>query len=151
MKRPALLVVAAGLALVYCASAARQGIAMEESVVLAQDLKTLRVPGKVGAVLWTRRKDSCTLQVLVIRAPQQNAKAQSTQYPQVQAWLLRPDGTEIPFSRRFDTPAEQRSCLRCLGSEVQYSFPLSAGKDAAAAVISVDGTSYIEQLEPFKD
>jgi hypothetical protein len=128
---------------------------------LAQDLKKLRAPGKISAVLWTRRSDSCTLQVVLPRpspvavrvrqSPQQNPQAQSQEYPKIQVWLLRSDGTIISWTRRYETPTSAKTCIRCIASEVNYSFPLSASRDAVAAAISVDDDFYIEPLEPFGD
>src|SRR5512139_2424828 len=54
--------------------------------ILAANLDSLRVPGKVNGVLWTRRADIFTLQVLVPRSAQRGAGM-----PDIDAWLLRAD------------------------------------------------------------
>ena len=140
MNRHPLLLSAACLALICCAAVVPLAAAQETSV-LAQDLRKLRVSGKVSAVLWTRRTDSCTLQVVLPRQPQG--------YASIQIWLLKSDGTQIPPMRRWETPATAKTCLRCIASEVEYSFPLAAGGEAVAAAISIDGDYYIERLATF--
>lgn len=164
MKRHARLLSSACLALI-CAGAISQMAATEESLVLTQDLKKLRAPGRVGAVLWTRRDDSYTLQIVVhrpgfegrgavriSRPPQQASQAQRPRFPQIQAWLLRSDGRQIQPTRRMETPADpDGKCQgRCIASEVMYSFSLADGKEAVAAALSVDDDYHVEQLKPFE-
>ena len=50
--------------LVFCASAPLT-FAAQPAQVLTQDLPALRVAGKVSAVMWTRRDDAFTLQVVL--------------------------------------------------------------------------------------
>jgi hypothetical protein len=82
---------------------------------LTQDLPRLRVAGKVTAVMWTRRDDAFTLQVVLElptefkiaskiaadRAAGRQVVPPSPPLPRVQAWVLRADGTAIS---RFRNP-----------------------------------------------
>jgi hypothetical protein len=69
--------------------------------------------------------------------------------PEIQVWLLRADGTPIPWTARYETPEPARPCVRCSGPEVQYTYPLSASREAVAAAISVDGVYYTQPLAAF--
>jgi hypothetical protein len=153
MKRIPGLLRLSCLALVL-ATAAGRPVAAQESPVLAQDLKTLRAPGKIAVALWTRRPDSCTLQ-LVTNPPapfgarvSQSASAAPVKRPKIQAWLIRADGSYISSLARHET-SSPNPCLRCRSSEVTYTYPRSASDEAVAVSISVDGVYYIQQLASF--
>lgn len=136
-----------------------------EAQVVAQDLPKLRVPGKISAVVWTRRNESYTLQVVLQmpveyqiaskvaaqRAAQGLAPAPpaTPKLPQVQAWLLKLDGTLA--ARNAGSPAFPAATRASDGVplEVKYSFPMSAAEEAVAVAIMVDGVYYIEPLKPF--
>jgi hypothetical protein len=158
MQRPAQLLSTICLALICCAGAAPLAAA-QESPVVAQDLKKLTASGKVYAAVWTRRSDSFTLQVVVptpspvamrvTRAPEQNPQVPLQENSRIQVWLLKPDGTHISWTRRWETPAARKNCGRCIASEVNYSFPLSTSSEAVAAAIRIDSDFYIERLEQF--
>lgn len=139
---------------------------LTQASVQAQDLQQLRVPGRVSSVVWTRRNDMYTLQ-LVLQMPveyqlaskiaaQRDAQGLSPappatpKLPQVQAWLLKLDGTLI--ARSPGTPAFPAALKASDGVplEVRYSFPQSAAREAVAVAIMVDGAYYIEQLKPFE-
>jgi hypothetical protein len=117
--------------------------------VLAQDLKKLRVPGKVAAVLWTLRADHYTLQVLFPRnsrmrsVPGQNL----VKDPVIQAWLLKADGTLVPAARRSVSISGQSPGTP--PDEILYSIALPAGREAVAVALMIDNDYYIEQLKPF--
>jgi hypothetical protein len=151
--------------LIFCAEATPGLAAAPATPVLAQDLQNLRIPGKVSSVTWTRRDESCTLQVVlqmpteyqsatkdaVQRAAQGLAPAPppTPRLPQLQAWLLRADGTLIgrnPGSGAFPPAIKTNDGIPL---EVRYSYPPSAAQDAVAVAIMVDGVYYIEQLKPF--
>jgi hypothetical protein len=53
------------IALILLASTVSAAANAAESQVIAQDLPKLQIPGKVSAVVWTRRNDACTLQVVL--------------------------------------------------------------------------------------
>jgi hypothetical protein len=146
MKDPAHLLAMAGLALICCGEAVLHVAVAQEPPVLAQDLKKLRVPGKVGSVLWTRRTDQYTLQVVFPRSYRMLPKQPPATNPAVQAWLLKADGTLIAAARRTVSMPGQSSGN--LPDEVLYSIPLSAGQEAVAVALMIDSDYYIQELKP---
>jgi hypothetical protein len=125
--------------------------------VLAQDLKQLRVPGKVMAALWTVRTDRCTLQVIlpnavsdarVIAAAGKNRKPYSP--PSIELWLLGPDGTAITPHYRWESPNFHSAPLfgRGQAPELNFQFPRAAASQAVAAVLKVDGAYFLEPIHP---
>lgn len=154
------------LALAVSIAAIAPGLAGPETQVLAQDLQRLRVPGKVSAVVWTRRNDGCTLQVVLQMTTEYQVRAKvhaqraaagvavaplaTPDLPRIQAWLLRRDGTLVartPGSPSF--PAVMKASDG-VPLELKYSFPASAASEAAAVAIMIDDNYYIEQLRPFE-
>lgn len=119
--------------------------------MLAQDLKKLRAPGKVGPVLWTRRADQYTLQILFPRSSRvlrmANQRKPGMTNPVVQAWLLKGDGTLVPAARRSVSISGQNPGGP--PDEVLYSIPLPAGQEAVAVALMIDDGYYIEELKPF--
>lgn len=153
------------MTLILCAGASPVMAAAPQAQVLAQDLQKLRIPGKVSSVVWTRRGDSCTLQVVLqmttefqlaakiaaqrAAAGQAGATLATPKLPQVQAWLLRLDGTLISRSPGSAAFPEAVKASDGVPLEVKYSFPQSAAQEAVAVAIMVDGAYYIEPLQPF--
>lgn len=155
MKRPTSLLIA--LAALACGPVAFAQAPVAQDSIVARDLRKLHVPGKVGAVLWTRREDRCTLQVVPPGGSRISyiAKSDPKATPfaeRVQVWLLRADGTMItptgfaaPKGNSRDAPVGRDTLVR----EVLYSFPLSAEKEAVAVAMKFDDQFYIEALESF--
>ena len=125
--------------------------APEEPVIVAQDLKKLRSPG-VAAVLWTARKDYCTLQVVFPnRTRISEGKPAAAKPAGVQIWLLKADGSLIPpIWRSTEVSSKSQTDVGPL-RDVLYRFPLSAGKEAVAAAVQVGDTLLVDQITPFKD
>jgi hypothetical protein len=156
MKRNPLVLSAFGLALILGASAPGQRARAQEIQVVAQDLRNLRVPGKISAALWTRRQEFFTLQIVFERFPQrplQVAQPGVVAAPPANAeiWLQRVDGTHISPMRSWETPAAQKNCLRCIAYDVEYFFPLSVSDDAVAVAMKLGDVVYIEKLKPFAE
>ena len=155
MQRPTQLLSAAYLALMCCAVAVPCLPAEPQTPVLAQDLKKLRAPGKVASVLWTRRTDQYTLQIVFPRSYRmpavdaQRKPVSAATNPSIQAWLLKADGTVIPASRRSVSISGQTQGNP--PDEVLYSIPLPAGREAVAVALMIDNDYYIEQLQPFSN
>jgi hypothetical protein len=150
MKRPAPLLIALA-ALACCRSAFAQMPAAQPPVV-ARDLRKLRIAGKVEAVLWTRREDRLTLQIVPPRAnrisfPGNPAPKAQPFADRVQVWLLRADGTPI-MPAGVSTPMVG-SGVNARLVEVLYVFPLSANKEAVAVAMKFDDQLHIEELAPF--
>lgn len=114
------------------------------SPVLAHQLHALEARGKVDVVLWTRRANGYTLQVLM---PRQGRK---TPYPGIDAWLVRMDGRKVEPARRWDTP-DAMKCLNCVGAEASFTFQLAEGAAAVSAVITIDGIPKRTALPQFPD
>lgn len=154
-----------GTALLTCALAAGAAAPTPEpatsgpdGVVLGDALTGLEIPGKVSAVMWTRRPTHFTLQISRrtaeergnFRAASQAAPAAGTSsQDKVQVWLLRADGTQIaPLHGPGLLPSisSMQSCIRCLGYWISYSFPLSAGDEAVAVAMQFNDQFRIEKL-----
>jgi len=152
MKHPAPLLIA--LAALCCCPVSYSQAPVAQDSVVARDLKKLRVPGKVAAVLWTRRNDRFTLQVVppggsrIGYVAKPDPKAQSFA-DRIQVWLLRADGTMI-MPAGFATPGANPG-KNLPPVEVLYAFPLSANKEAVAVAMKVDDQFYIEELESFSN
>jgi len=120
----------------------------QDQQISAKDLKTLEVPGKVVAVLWTKRLERCTLQIVfpnagrIAQAMTNNPK-QHSQRPRVQAWLLRADGSAIASIGRTEPAGNGRQPF---GVEVLIAFPLSADTEAVAVALRVDDQFLIQRL-----
>ncbi|HYP79809.1 MAG TPA: hypothetical protein VEQ17_05945 [Steroidobacteraceae bacterium] len=161
MKRCVLIVSAIAVAMFRGIALGQEAAVLRDPVVLAQDLQTLRAAGSFAAVLWTRRTTLCTLQVVLAR-PQGAGRVSTAQAPpevkpqplDIEVWLLRADGTKIPptgrwQSRNFNEHAPLVS--RGPAPEVLFGFPLSAAGEAVTAVMTVNGKTYVEPLQRFKD
>jgi hypothetical protein len=145
------------LALAFCFRAGPGPAAEAEKPVLAQDLKKLRVEGKVASVLWTRREDRYTLQVVFPRSTRvrmvgeriagRGMEDKAGKDPDIQVWLLKADGALIPAGRR--TLIASVNSPRHVPDEVLYASSLSAGREAVAVALSIDNEFYIQELEPF--
>jgi hypothetical protein len=124
--------------MLICAAIA-PGMAAAAEPGLSQDLKKLRVPAKVDAVLWTRRNDTYTLQVVFSRT---SAISFMAQVPRVQVWLLRANGTVIGSKRLLQVGGQSNPI------EISYSYSMDAALDAVAVAIMVDDQYSIESLAP---
>jgi hypothetical protein len=119
--------------------------------VLAQNLS--------GNVLWTRRPDRYTLQVLTNFRPVPAAKGTpqkplagaGREVPTIEVWLLKKEGEAIPAIQRWQTPALKAKSVvsREFRAEVLVAYSLSAGAEAVAAVICIDGDCQVRTIAPF--
>jgi hypothetical protein len=137
-------------ALFLCAAVHPPGLAAEPPRVAAQQLNGPTVSKKVSAVLWTRRPDRYTLQVVFPREgrilPMVDGRklvGSATQNPAVTLWLLRADGAAISATKET-TLREKQGFLPI---EVSYSVPLLVGDQAVAAAIRIDDEYFIEPLQ----
>lgn len=133
-------------ALLCCAGGVTRVMAQEQIPVVAQDLNKARASGKLGAILWTRRADVCTLQ-LVINVPNSFPPSKKpVSLPHIQVWLLKPDGSAVPWSQVIK-PDMSKLGGRTIALDMMYRYPLSASQDAVAAAIMVDDQYYVEPLK----
>jgi len=145
------LLLAAGVVLSIGSAVCAGEAARKIEPVLAQSL--------AENVLWTRRMDRFTLQVLMdIRsvpsakgiAPKPIAAARR-ELPTIEVWLLRKEGAAIPAIQRWQTPLASAKGVdfRQKRAEVLYAYPLSEGAEAVAAVICTDGDCVVRKIAPF--
>jgi hypothetical protein len=126
-----------------------------ETPVVGHTLKNLEVPGKISAVLWTRRENHFTLQI-IRRTADGRIRVPTRPDESVQIWLLRANGTQILPSRHWETAEEKKKgcagpSTRCLGFEIQYSYPLAAGNEAVAVALRFGDEYLIERLAPLPE
>ena len=112
-------------------------------------------------ILWTRRPERYTLQVITtwrlipgtkatVSSP---AVAARRQMPSVEVWLLRKDGAAIAPIQRWQTPTPKPS-ISLPGNvrpEVLYAYPKSEGAEAVAVAVCVDGECLAKKIVPFAD
>lgn len=133
-------------ALLCCAGAASGVMAQEQIPIVAQDLNKARASGRLAAVLWTRREDTCTLQLVINVLDGAGLAKKPASLPHIQVWLLKPDGSTVPWSRMIN-PDMSKLGGRTIALEMMYRYPLSASRDAVAAAIMVDDQYYVEPLK----
>lgn len=115
-----------------------------ERPVRTHQLHALESSGKVDVVLWTRRADGYTLQVVM---PRQRRKGP---YPRIGAWLVRADGQRIEPAKRWDSPGIEK-CPYCVGAEASFTFQAADGAAATVAVITIDEVPRHAALPRFED
>jgi hypothetical protein len=137
--------------LLFCSGSSAGEGGTQSEPVLAQNLS--------GNVLWTRRPDRYTLQVLTNFRPSPSAKGTvpkpaamtGRQVPAIEVWLLKKEGSTIPAVQRWQTPTSNTKpgLSREFRAEVLYAYPLSEGAEAVAAVICIDGDCVVRRIAPF--
>jgi hypothetical protein len=110
-------------------------------------------------VLWTRRTDRYTLQIMTNWRPAPTDKgtvpkplaARRRELPDIEVSLLRIDGAAILPIQRWQTPASKAPVVasRQPRAEVLYAYPLSAGAEAVTVVICTDGDCLVRKIAPF--
>jgi hypothetical protein len=160
MPRIAPLLASTLMTLVVGAGALAASPAAQDSdaQVVGQALTGLEIPGKISAVMWTRRETHFTLQISRRTAAERGNFRIPAQAPpaaagpdqdKVQVWLLRADGTHIaPLHGPGLLPSvsDMERCIRCLGYWASFSFPLSAGGEAVAVAMQFNDQFRIERL-----
>ncbi|MEO8307051.1 MAG: hypothetical protein ABI616_03300 [Pseudomonadota bacterium] len=133
------------IALLCAAGANPPSQAADSPPVTAQQLNAV-ASSKVGTVLWTRRTDRYTLQVVFPRRgrPLPVDEGRTPANPVVTLWLLRADGTAISAVREAPHPVMKGA----LADEVEFSTSLAGGEEAVAAAIQIDDEYFIEPLRP---
>lgn len=109
-----------------------------------QELAAPKASAKVAAVLWTRRSDRYTLQVIFFK---ETAFPGVGPAPTVTLWLLGANGTFIPASRSPISGGVEKNGPP---SEVTYTATLAEGEQAVAAVLKLDDAYYVDALQPLK-
>jgi hypothetical protein len=115
----------------------------EATPLHAQQLFAPRKSSKVAAVIWTRRSDRYTLQVVFPRTSRITPIKQDTS---VTLWLLGPNGTVIPAISERPLGPDQGVHL----NEVAFRVSLQSGDEAVAAALKIDDEYFVEALRPLK-
>lgn len=137
-----------------CVAPTPAGIAAEAPAVVSQNLTAAAASTKVAAVIWTRRTDRYTLQIVLPRwnegmtVVDGRIEAPNATPPDVTVWLLRADGTAIPTTRDAPLRGAASGAATAPPAEIAYSVGLAAGASAVAAAIRIDDEYYIERLQP---
>jgi len=116
-----------------CMGGAYASAQSSDSQGVSQSLTSTKASPKVGTVLWTRRSDHYTLQVVFPRSTSICIRPNTA----VTVWLLGADGATIPVSRHAPS-----SC-----SEDLYSVSLPSAQSAVAIAIKIDDDYFIEKLK----
>jgi hypothetical protein len=157
MTRPLRIVLVIGALFSQVPSALAGEAAPQSKPVLVQNLS--------DRVLWTRRPDRYTLQVLTgwrhvpvtsdsVQNPSATGKRQLPsirEVPNIEAWLLKKDGTSIPAFQRWQTPAASARLIESREpvAEVLFAYALSEGPEAVAVVVCTDGDCLVRKIVPF--
>ena len=130
-----------GVGLIFCVSLRPTATAADATPGAAQQLVAPRGSSKVAAVLWTRRSDRYTLQVVF---PRISGIQPVGANPSVTLWLLKADGTVISTQTEPALGLSQK----VHPNEIAYSVSLAAGGLATAAALRIDEEFFIEALRP---
>jgi hypothetical protein len=112
--------------------------------VVAQSITAAKTSAKVVDVLWTRRPDHYTLQVVLPKPDY----APTGRQPDVTLWLLGADGVAIPTSRVRPVKNTSTFAIQYSVSEISYAVPLSSGQSAVAVALKIDNDYFIQKLKP---
>jgi hypothetical protein len=107
-----------------------------------QELTAAKASGKVATVLWTRRSDRYTLQVVFPKESANWFGAPPIKYPAVRLWLLSDDSFDgsaarVPIRAEASTSAQ---------NERTYWVSLSTGAKAVAAVLQIDDQFFVDPV-----
>jgi hypothetical protein len=120
-------------------------VAAEPPGIYMQELTAAKASKKVAAVLWTRRSDSYTLQVVFPKESAKRAFAPPDKHPAVRLWLLKADGLVMSAAR---VPPKEGEASTPAQNEQSYSVSLSAGETAVAAVLQIDDQYFVDAILP---
>jgi hypothetical protein len=120
----------------------------EPSSIYMQELNAAKTSKKVAAVLWTRRADRYTLQVILPRLSAVSFFVPVQDHSAVRLWLLSADGSAISAAR---SPALGGGEKTSNSSEITYSVSLSAGRQAVAAVLKIDDDYFVDPIAPLPE
>jgi hypothetical protein len=137
------------LAVLTCGAAISSPIqAAEPPGIYMQELTAAKASKKVATVLWTRRSDRYTLQVVFPKESATGFINPPTKHPAVRLWLLGADGL-VMFAARV--PPKDGEISTPVQNEQTYSVPLSAGANAVAAVLQIDDQYFVDSIQRFSD
>ncbi len=120
--------------------------AAEPPGIYMQQLTAAKASSKVASVLWTRRSDRYTLQVVFPQEMRTRRFDPQDKHPDVRLWLLSADGLVISAARVPPKDGESSTPIR---NEQTYSVSLSAGAKAVAAVLQIDDQYFVDPISRF--
>lgn len=102
----------------------------------------IKVPKKVDAVYLSTQVSRWALQIGVL--PYVPHDAEMPPIPSTQVWLLKSDGTVIPYSNKPKTVGLSNAGQTKYS--IYYRFPAAARTDAMAIVVNIDDEIFVERL-----
>ena len=119
-------------------------LAADVAPVFAQQIIAPKAALNVESILWTRRSDRYTLQIVFPRPTTTGIRIQPIKIgTNVTLWLLKADGTAIPTNVVLDLP--KRGVVE---NEAAYWVSLAVGEAAVAAAFKINDEYFIEALRP---
>lgn len=160
MKATGLTRTAALLAALAFGGVALSGESSPHQAVVGQALTGISAPGVTG-IIWTRRQDHYTLQILLARPPGvfggtlPAAAPSGNPYPDVRVQLQDGTGAGIPHLRRLAVaPSLQTQAVARGGAdrtgriEVIYTFHLGDGGRAKLLTLQINERSFVAAVPP---
>lgn len=123
-------------------------LASEPSGIYMQELTAAKASAKVATVLWTRRSDRYTLQVVFPKESPASFFVPAGVAPTVRVWLLSADGSAIPVARN---PPENGNEMSSRPGEITYAVSRAAGQKAVAAALRIDDEYFIDAISPINE
>jgi hypothetical protein len=122
--------------------------AAETPDIYMQEFTAAKASNKVASVLWTRRSDRYTLQVVFPQEMRTRRFEPQDKHPDVRLWLLSADGLVISAARVPPKDGESGTPIR---NEQTYFVSLSAGAKAVAAVLQIDDQYFVDPISRFSE
>jgi hypothetical protein len=119
----------------------------EPSSIFTQELTATKASKKVATVLWTRRADRYTLQVVFPKEIAPSFFVPAQEQPTVRLWLLSANGSAISAARSPALSDEKATTA----AEITYSVSHSAGRQVVAAVLKIDGEFFVDPVAPLPE
>jgi hypothetical protein len=122
--------------------------AAEPPGIYMQELTAAKASKKIATVLWTRRSDRYTLQVVFPKESARSFFVPGNKPPDVRLWLLSADGLVMSAAR---VASKEGATSTPIQGEQTYSVSLSAGAKATAAVLQIDDQYFVDPLPRFSE
>jgi hypothetical protein len=123
-------------------------LAAEPPGIYMQELTAAKASKKVATVLWTRRSDRYTLQVVFPKEVAVSFFVPGNRPPAVRLWILSADGIVMSAAR---VPSKDGEASTPVQSEQTYSVSLSAGAKAVAVVLQIDDQYFVDPIMRFSE
>lgn len=121
---------------------------VEPPGIYMQELAAAKASKKVAAVLWTRRSDRFTLQVVFPKESRRRMFLPENMHPAVRLWLLSADGLVMSAA---GVPPQDGEASAPTRNEQTYTVSLSAGAKAVAVVLQIDDQYFVDPVPSFRE